>query len=78
MTEPLRILPRSEPPPEQARLLKAFEVAEILGVSTPTVLRWARGGSLPSIKLPGGPVRFREDIVEAWLDEMTRGEGDAG
>ena len=42
-----------------SRLLTAREVAEQLGVSTETVLRWTRRGELPAIRLPGGAIRFR-------------------
>ena len=45
-------------------LLTARAVAEHLGVSSETVLRWARRGDLPVIRLPGGAVRFREDEIE--------------
>jgi excisionase family DNA binding protein len=58
------------------RLLTAREVADLLGVSTETVLRWVRQGKLPAIKLPGGAVRFREDEVDGWLMERaTPGRG---
>jgi excisionase family DNA binding protein len=49
------------------RLLTAREVAELLGVSVETVLRWARRGELPAIRLPGGALRFRVDELDAWL-----------
>jgi excisionase family DNA binding protein len=50
-----------------SRLLTAREVADVLGVSTETVLRWTRAGKLPAIRLPGGALRFREDDLDAWL-----------
>ena len=50
------------------RLLTARTVADLLGVSTETVLRWTRRGELPAIRLPGGALRYREDELEAWLD----------
>jgi excisionase family DNA binding protein len=50
------------------RLLTARELAELLGVSTETVLRWTRRGTLPAIRLPGGAIRFRQDELDAWLD----------
>jgi excisionase family DNA binding protein len=50
-------------------LLTAREFAELLGVSTETILRWTRRGELPAIKLPGGAIRFREADLDAWLDE---------
>ena len=49
------------------RLLTAREVAELLGVSTETVLRWTRAGDLPAIRLPGGAIRYRPSELEAWL-----------
>jgi excisionase family DNA binding protein len=47
-----------------ARLLTARHVAELLGVSPETVLRWTRRGELPAIKLPGGAIRYRESELE--------------
>ena len=52
-------------------LLTARDVAERLGVSAETVLRWVRDGKLPAIKLPGGAIRVREDEIEAWLKERA-------
>ena len=49
------------------RLLTARELAELLGVSTETVLRWTRRGTLPAIRLPGGAIRFRQDELDEWL-----------
>jgi excisionase family DNA binding protein len=54
-----------------SRLLTARVVAEMLDVSTETVLRWARRGELPGIRLPGGAIRFREDEIEDWLEERA-------
>jgi excisionase family DNA binding protein len=53
------------------RLLTARDVAERLGVSTETVLRWVRCGELPAFKLPGGAIRFREDALDRWLAERA-------
>ena len=55
-------------------LLTARQVAELLGVSAETVLRWTRRGELPAIKLPGGAIRFREDELGAWLAERATSE----
>jgi excisionase family DNA binding protein len=58
------------------RLLTARLLADQLGVSPETVLRWARRREIPSIHLPGGAVRFREQEVERWLEERaTPGRG---
>jgi excisionase family DNA binding protein len=53
------------------RLLTAREVADTLGVSAETVLRWMRRGELPAIRLPGGAIRFREDELDGWLAERA-------
>jgi excisionase family DNA binding protein len=59
-----------------APLLTARAVADLLDVSTETVLRWSRCGSLPSFCLPGGAIRFRQDDLDAWLEGRRRpGEG---
>ncbi|MGZ6637861.1 MAG: helix-turn-helix domain-containing protein [Solirubrobacteraceae bacterium] len=57
-------------------LLTAREVAELLGVSAETVLRWTRRGDLPAIRLPGGAIRYRDSELEEWLtDRATPGRG---
>ena len=48
-------------------LLTAREVAELIGVSSETVLRWTRRGDLPAFRLPGGALRYRETDLEQWL-----------
>lgn len=57
-------------------LLTARHVADLLGVSAETVLRWTRRGELPAIRLPGGAIRFREDELDGWLEQRaTPGRG---
>jgi excisionase family DNA binding protein len=51
------------------RLLTAREVADRLGVTAETVLRWTRRGELPAFRLPGGAIRFREADLDDWLEE---------
>ena len=53
------------------RLLTARHVAELLGVSPETVLRWTRRGELPAIRLPGGAIRYREEALDGWLEERA-------
>jgi hypothetical protein len=55
------------------KLLKARDVADLLGVGMGTVLDHFESGELPGFRLygrKGGPVRFRlsdiEDTLEAW------------
>lgn len=54
-------------------MLTAREVAERLGFKhAETVLRWRRRGEgPPAVKLHNGAVRWREDELEAWLDERA-------
>lgn len=52
-------------------LLTARAVADLVGVSTETVLRWTRRGELPAIRLPGGAIRYREDELEDWLQKRA-------
>jgi excisionase family DNA binding protein len=52
-------------------LLTAREVADVVGVSSETVLRWARRGELPAIRLPGGAIRVRENVLDEWLRERS-------
>jgi len=53
------------------QLLTARQVAELLGVSTETVLRWTRRGDLPALRLPGGAIRYREPDLDEWLAART-------
>ena len=53
------------------RLLTARAVADQLGVSVETVLRWARRGELPSIHLSNRAIRFRQDEVDAWVEDRA-------
>lgn len=57
-----------------ARLLTARQVAEQLGVSTETVLRWVRSGKLAAFRLPGGALRFQPDTLDDWLSARSTGE----
>jgi excisionase family DNA binding protein len=54
-----------------APLLTAREVADALGVSAETVLRWTRRCEVPAIRLPGGAIRFRQDQLDRWLTERA-------
>jgi excisionase family DNA binding protein len=53
------------------RLLTGRAVADQLGVSPKTVLRWALEGRIPSVRLSNRAIRFPEDQLDAWLDERT-------
>jgi excisionase family DNA binding protein len=51
-------------------LMTAREVADLLGVSTETVLRWTRRGELPAFRL-NRAIRFREEDIDRWLAERA-------
>ena len=55
--------------PVMEKLLKAGEVAELLGVSVETVWDWAKDGTLPCVRLgaTGRWMRFRPADVERWV-----------
>lgn len=48
-------------------LLTPREVAELFGVRTTTIARWARTGRLDATKTPGGHRRYRRSAVSALL-----------
>jgi excisionase family DNA binding protein len=45
-------------------------------VNPETVLRWTRRGDLPAVRLPGGPIRYRPEDLDAWLLARTTGKAD--
>lgn len=61
---------------EQIDLLTVREVAESMRVSTMTVYRLIRAGSLPAIRV-GKHFRIRTRDLEHYLDIQTFGGGDA-
>jgi excisionase family DNA binding protein len=57
--------------------LTTGEVADIFGVTTTTVKRWADDGRLASFKTPGGHYRFRAEDVESLKASTTITAGSA-
>jgi excisionase family DNA binding protein len=55
------------------RLLTTREVANLLGLSSATVLRRWRAGELPGFRIASNCLRFDPDELEAWL-RSRRGE----
>ena len=53
-------------------LMKREEVAEYLNVSTKTVRRFEERGQLPRIDLSRTSIRYRPEVVEKLLEELTR------
>jgi len=58
------------------RLLTAREVADRLGLSVATVLRWHRAVRLPAFRLATSVLRFDEGELERWV--AGRREVEAG
>lgn len=58
-------------------LLTGRQVADMLGVSNKTILRWALEGELPSIRLSNRAIRFRPSDIDQWLDERATPGGSA-
>ena len=56
------------------RLLKVREVAETLGGTPKTVLRWTAERGLPGYRL-GRALRYREGDLEAWLRRHATADG---
>jgi excisionase family DNA binding protein len=54
-------------------LLTAREVADLLSVTSETVLRWTRRGELPAFKMPGGAIRYRRAELDDWLEARMTG-----
>ena len=54
------------------RLLTADEVAELLAVPARWVREHTRGGLIPHVRL-GRYIRYRREIVLAWVDEQEQG-----
>jgi len=52
-------------------LLTARQVADRLGVTSHTVLRWTREGKLPGFRLPSGALRYEAQDIEAWIAERA-------
>jgi len=52
-----------------SRLLRVRDVAELLDVSSETVLRRIRAGQLPAIRIATNALRVREDELDAWLEQ---------
>jgi excisionase family DNA binding protein len=55
-------------------LLNVRQVADQLGVSRATVLRWTARGDLPGFRLPSGALRYRAEDLEDWLGRRSTQE----
>jgi excisionase family DNA binding protein len=55
--------------------LTVAQVADELGVSPRTVLRWVDRGDLDAVRLPGGRLRVSQAAFAAWLAERSTTSG---
>jgi excisionase family DNA binding protein len=62
--------------PRHEQLLTPREVAEIFGVRTTTIARWAREGRLTPLRTPGGHRRYRWDTVVRLLTQDATADED--
>lgn len=57
--------------------MSARDVAEVLGVTERTVVRWLKSGELPGLRLPNQWLVLREDLRE-WLRQAYNIKDDGG
>jgi excisionase family DNA binding protein len=55
--------------------LRVSDIADDVGVSPRTVLRWVARGELPALRLPGGRLRISQTAYSAWVDANTTTDG---
>jgi predicted DNA-binding transcriptional regulator AlpA len=70
---------RARTAPRDAQLLKARDVAHMLGLEVGTVIDHAQNGDLPCFRLygrKGGPLRFRRSEIEAIVETWRIAAGD--
>lgn len=52
-------------------MYSAQKMAEMMGVSVPTIWRWAKAGQLPKpVKLSPGCTRWRESDLNDWMERQ--------
>ena len=60
------------------RILRPTELAQMLGVSMPTLWRWNREGKLPpKVTLGENSVGWKSTDIEAWIEQRTETKGEA-
>lgn len=58
--------------PALHRRITVDDLADALQVSKHTVYKWSSQGKLPDgIRLPNGDLRWRDDTIEEWLNELV-------
>ena len=59
----------AKPADNPQQLLTEFEAGELLRLPTMRVVKLAKAGNLPSVKLPGDEFRFIETELWAWAEQ---------
>lgn len=54
------------------KLLTTDQLSELIGVRSDTLRHWRRLGNGPTFLKIGGHVRYKADVVEAWIDSRAR------
>lgn len=67
-------VPWARPGDPRDDLLRPGEVAELLGIRTTTLARWAREGRITPLFTPGGHRRYRRAAVRELLDDSRAEE----
>jgi excisionase family DNA binding protein len=57
---------------QMTRLLTAFDVSEMLGITPYHVYRLAKEGTLPSYKFSSKNVRFKQEDIDAYIEDHRR------
>lgn len=57
-------------------LLKLKEVAELFGVTVPTVRRWLKDKDLTCIRTPGGGIRVPADAFQLHWERVVNDDGE--
>ena len=55
------------------RLLTVRFLAHLLSLQPETIVRKARAGEIPAVRV-GNRYRFRQEEISAWLDEQATGK----
>jgi excisionase family DNA binding protein len=55
----------------EKRVYSTFEVAEIIGVSPPTVIKWANDGKLAAFRTPGGHRRISYESLLKFVENYN-------
>jgi excisionase family DNA binding protein len=69
-------VPGPRPGDPQDDLLRPREVAELFGVRTTTIARWAREGRITPLVTPGGHRRYRRAALRGLLDDSGAEEAE--